>query len=84
MYFIPAGLVLKHNPHIVALMHGADLSNLTAGGFVFRNLLPVAAGNMVGGALFVGAVYWILYLRKPVPQSISETSETLTPDWSAS
>ena len=84
MYFIPAGLVLKHNPEIITMMNGADLSNLTINGFVFRNLLPVAAGNMVGGAIFVGAVYWILYLRKPSPQPLSEASETLTPDWRTS
>ena len=64
MYFIPAGLVLKHNPQIVALLHGADLSNLTISGFLFKNLLPVALGNMLGGAVFVGSIYWILYLRK--------------------
>ena len=65
MYFIPAGLILKHNPDIVALIGGADLSNLTMHGFWIGNLLPVVIGNMVGGAVFVGAVYWILYLRKP-------------------
>ncbi len=65
MYFIPAGLVLKHDPDLVARLEGADLSNLTVSGFVFDNLLPVAIGNMVGGAIFIGAVYWILYLRKP-------------------
>jgi formate/nitrite transporter FocA (FNT family) len=26
--------------------------------------LPVTAGNMVGGAIFIGTIYWILYLRK--------------------
>ncbi|MCF7849265.1 MAG: formate/nitrite transporter family protein [Kiritimatiellales bacterium] len=65
MYFIPAGLLLRHNPDIVALLNGADLSNLTMHGFWIKNLLPVVIGNMVGGAIFVGAVYWILYLRKP-------------------
>ncbi len=65
MYFIPAGLLLKNDPRIVAMLNGADLSNLTLSGFIFTNLIPVAIGNMVGGAIFVGAVYWILYLRQP-------------------
>ena len=65
MYFIPAGLLLKTNPEIVGLMQGVDLSNLTVSGFLFKNLIPVVSGNMVGGAIFVGAVYWVLYLRKP-------------------
>ena len=64
MYFIPAGLLLKGNPEIVSLLNGVDLSNLTVYGFLVRNLVPVVIGNMVGGAIFVGTVYWILYLRK--------------------
>ena len=64
MYFIPAGLLLKGNPKIVSMLNGMDLSNLTLSGFIMKNLLPVTVGNMVGGALFVGSIYWILYLRK--------------------
>jgi formate/nitrite transporter len=64
MYFIPAGLLLKSNPEVVALFSGTDLSNLTLSGFLWNNLLPVTIGNMVGGAIFVGSIYWILYLRK--------------------
>ena len=63
MYFIPAGLLLKHNPEIVGLLNGTDLSGLTVSGFLWGNLLPVTIGNMVGGAIFVGTIYWILYLR---------------------
>jgi formate/nitrite transporter len=65
MYFIPAGLLLKGNPEVVGQLNGADLSNLTLSGFLVDNLLPVTVGNMVGGAIFVGTIYWILYLRKP-------------------
>jgi len=65
MYFIPAGLLLKNNPGITDLLNGTDLSNLTTSGFLLNNLLPVTIGNMVGGAIFVGTIYWILYLRKP-------------------
>jgi formate/nitrite transporter len=65
MYFIPAGLVLKNNPQIVALLNGVDLSQLTVSNFILNNLIPVVIGNMVGGAIFIGTVYWILYLRKP-------------------
>lgn len=65
MYFIPVGLVLKHHPEIAGMLNGADLSNLTLSGFLVDNLLPVTLGNMIGGAIFVGTIYWILYLRKP-------------------
>ncbi len=27
------------------------------------NLVPVTLGNIVGGALMVGAIYWFIYLR---------------------
>jgi formate transporter len=31
--------------------------------FLASNLLPVTAGNIVGGAVLVGVVYWLVYLR---------------------
>jgi len=27
------------------------------------NLLPVVAGNLVGGSVLVALVYWLIYLR---------------------
>ncbi len=27
------------------------------------NLVPVTIGNVIGGGLLVGAVYWLAYLR---------------------
>lgn len=35
------------------------------------NLLAVTLGNIIGGALFVGAVYWTIYLRPDAPESKS-------------
>lgn len=32
--------------------------------FLNANLLPVTLGNIVGGALFVGGIYWFIYLKK--------------------
>ncbi len=34
------------------------------GNFLNANLLPVTLGNIVGGALFVGGIYWLIYLKK--------------------
>jgi formate transporter len=31
---------------------------------VWDNLIPVTLGNIVGGALMVGLVYWFIYLRR--------------------
>jgi formate transporter len=38
------------------------------------NLLPVTIGNIIGGAIMVGAVYWLIYLRKaprPIPGAVT-------------
>jgi formate/nitrite transporter FocA (FNT family) len=37
---------------------------LTWGNFFIKNLLPVTIGNIIGGAVMVGLVYWFVYLRK--------------------
>lgn len=41
-----------------------DDPDLTIEGFV-GNLIPVTIGNMIGGAVMVGIVYWFVYLRRP-------------------
>ena len=42
-------------------------ASLTWGAFVFRNLLPVTVGNVLGGGGLVGVVYWFVYLRRRAP-----------------
>ncbi len=69
MYFIPSGLILMQNAEVVkaaAQLSGGliDLSQLTVSGFLFKNLLPVTLGNMLGGGGLVGGVYWFIYLRQ--------------------
>ena len=39
---------------------GFDASVITLSGIV-HNLVPVTLGNIVGGAVLVGAVYWTIY-----------------------
>jgi formate/nitrite transporter len=75
MYFIPAGLLAKQSAPILAaaqaMLGGApDLSRLTILGFLLYNLLPVTLGNIVGGSLFVAAVYWFVYLRRSAAEPI--------------
>ena len=59
MYFIPMGLFLKGTP----AAGGLNLESLTWGRFLTANLFPVTLGNIVGGTLFVGSLYWWVYMR---------------------
>lgn len=50
MFFIP-----------LAIFEGADI---TWGIFIIKNLIPATLGNIVGGAFFVGGLYWYVYATK--------------------
>ncbi|MDR0582417.1 MAG: formate/nitrite transporter family protein [Prevotellaceae bacterium] len=50
MFFIPA-----------AIYSGADI---TWGDFILKNLIPATLGNFIGGAVFVGCIYWYFHLYK--------------------
>jgi len=64
MYFVPMGLLLKGNVDVVAAAGlTGKLANLTWGGFIANNLIPVTLGNIVGGAFFVSTLYWAVYLK---------------------
>lgn len=65
MYFIPIGLLVRNEPQVLAAAGKTteQLANLTWGGFLLNNLLPVTLGNIVGGGVMVAAVYWFIYLR---------------------
>lgn len=67
MYFIPLGLFMAAFDPAFVTTGGleAPARLLTWSGFVWRNLLPVTIGNVIGGALLVGGVYWFVYLRRP-------------------
>ena len=56
MYFIPAGMLAAENQSYVDML-GLDTASLTMFGFFIKNLLPVTIGNIIGGSIFVGAVY---------------------------
>lgn len=77
MYFIPIGLLLKNVPGVasVANIPAEKLANLTVSGAIYNNLIPVTLGNIVGGGIFVGLVYWFIYLR-----NTRFSGDTKTPD----
>ncbi len=70
IFFIVKGIFLKSQPEVVAAagMAGDKLTNLTWSGFFVKNLIPVTLGNIIGGALFVALLYWIVYLKPQKPE----------------
>ena len=58
MFYLPFAYLLKF---VGAVPAGMDVSTLTLHNIFIGNFLPVTLGNFVGGALFVGALYWILH-----------------------
>ena len=61
MYFVPAAILLKAWAGI-AMPAGANPDTLNWGTFIWKNLLPVTIGNIIGGAVFVGMSYWGAFL----------------------
>ena len=69
MYYIPAGIFAAHNP--LYATKATELYGITAEqlsglnfGTMFSNLIPVTIGNIIGGMVFVGLLYWYLYRKK--------------------
>jgi len=66
MYFIPLGVMIRDwsGPEFWTLIGStpAKFASVTWGGLL-GNLVPVTVGNVIGGGLLVGGVYWLIYLR---------------------
>ena len=67
MFYIPAGLFASKNAAYLAAYTTTEsilkLDPLTWGSLFTKNLIPVTIGNIIGGAVFVGAAYWFIYLH---------------------
>ncbi len=62
MYFIPTGILLRLLGGVSAPT-GVAPESLSWLSFLWKNLLPVTIGNIIGGVVFVGMSYWSAYLR---------------------
>ncbi len=80
MFILPYAYMLVLSGHAPA---GLDVSTLTLGAIV-HNIIPATLGNIVGGAGFVGGIYWLIYrkalggltpLPPPQPLEIREPRE---------
>ena len=67
MYFIPLALFIKAGaPESFWLGLGTSAAAFDGLNWVslVLNLIPVTIGNVIGGGVLVGAVYWFVYLRR--------------------
>jgi formate transporter len=74
-YFIPVGLFIKAGaPESFWSEIGKTPESylgLTWENFLVNNLVPVTLGNVIGGAVLVGAMYWFVYLRGAKGNAVS-------------
>ncbi len=72
MYFVPKALLIKAtapNQYWETIGKTPEIfENLTLGNFLLNNLIPVTIGNIFGGAILVGLIYWFIFLRKKTLQ----------------
>lgn len=66
MYYVPAGILAKtvQKYALASSLSTENLLQLNWGNFLINNLIPVTLGNIIGGAIFVGALYWVCYREK--------------------
>ncbi len=67
MYFVPYALLVKAgDPEFIGKVADRipNLDMLTWRNFFLNDLIPVTIGNIIGGAVFVAAVYWAIFLRR--------------------
>jgi formate transporter len=73
MYYMPIALLIKYfgSPDFFSEIGktASDFSNLTIKNFLVTNLIPVTIGNIIGGGLIIGGIYWFIYLRKDKKKS---------------
>ena len=67
MYFLPMGVLVRdHASDAFWADTGAapaDFPDVTLANALLDNLVPVTIGNVIGGSVMVGLVYWAVYLR---------------------
>lgn len=70
MYFIPEAILVLNSgdDKFLALVNtsGQNYESVSWSNYLLDNLLPVTMGNIIGGAVLVGLVYWFVFLRGSV------------------
>ncbi|MBM7622879.1 formate/nitrite transporter family protein [Sporohalobacter salinus] len=76
MYYIPAGLFAKGEFTEVINISHQQMAQLNWIGFI-NNLIPVTLGNIIGGSIFVGTIYWVIFKYQANEQNIIDSSTTI-------
>ena len=69
MYYIPAGIMASKNPEYVQKaqeIYGLSLDQihqLSVGSFLYNNLLFVTIGNIIGGGVIIGLMYYAAFVH---------------------
>jgi formate transporter len=67
MFFLPMGVLIREqgSDEFFASSGTApsDYPDVSWANVIVDNLLPVTIGNVIGGAVMVGLVYWVVYVR---------------------
>jgi formate transporter len=68
IYFVPFAIFITALDPTFVSAHAlaADAQALSWTTFLVGNLVPVTIGNVIGGTLLVGLMYWFIYLRARV------------------
>lgn len=70
MYYIVAGLFASHNNTYVEKaqelfgLADSQISSINVGNMFMKNLLPVTLGNIIGGALIIGGIFYFIHMKK--------------------
>ena len=65
MYYFAISLFAKLNPTFIANSHISEkaIADINLSG-ILHNMIPVTLGNFIGGAIFVGAIYYLAMKEK--------------------
>lgn len=73
MFALPVAWLIKTFDPSFTATSSLDLSSLTWSNIFLKNLIPVTVGNILGGVLFVGTVYALIYLPGNRKESAKST-----------
>jgi len=82
LFYIPAAMLVRLTAPAEfwtqTHLDPAAFASIDAAGLI-GNLVPVTLGNIVGGAVFVAAVYWLAYVRPTLSHGSAASSTTGNP-----